>query len=189
VDSVNGFNGTVSGATRTTTGRFGSALLYDGVNDLVSVAHNSRLNLAGGMTIEAWVRPTTLTSWRSIVLKERSSALAYGLWANNNLDRPTARIFTSSDLAASGTAQLPLSTWSHLAMTWNKSTLRLYVNGTQVASRSTSGSLATGTGALRFGGHALANEFFSGLIDEIRIYRRALSASEIGTDMNRPVKP
>ena len=69
-------------------------------------------------------------------------------------------------------------------MTYDGTTLRLYVNGTQVGSRPVSGSLLTSTGALRIGGNSIWGEFFQGRIDEIRIYNRALSPSEVLSDMN-----
>jgi len=42
---------------------------------------------------------------------------------------------------------------------------------------------------LRFGGNSIWGEYFQGLIDEVRIYNRALSQSEIQSDMNTPVTP
>jgi hypothetical protein len=186
-DVVRDHDGTISGASRTTAGRFGRALTFDGSNDRVTVPHASDLNLTAGLTVEAWVRPSSLSSWRAVAVKERSSSLSYALYANSSGSRPTARLFTTSDLATSGTAQLGLSTWSHLTMTWSGSTLRLYVNGTQVSSRTVSGSLATGTSPLRIGGRIGASEWFNGRIDELRVYRRALSATEITADMNRAV--
>ena len=59
----------------------------------------------------------------------------------------------------------------------------------QVGSRAVSGSLLTSTGALRIGGNGIWGEFFQGRIDEIRIYSRALTPTEIQTDMTRPVTP
>jgi hypothetical protein len=56
-----------------------------------------------------------------------------------------------------------------------------------VASRAVTGSLITSTGALRIGGNTVWGEYFSGLIDEIRIYNRALTPAEIQSDMNVPV--
>ena len=133
------------------------------------------------------MRPTSFSSWMSVAVKERSSALSYGLFANSNANRPTARLFAGSDLSTAGTSQLAVNTWTHLAMTWDTGTLRLYVNGTQVSSRSAASSLTTGTGPLRFGGDSFANEWFAGQIDELRLYHRALSASEINADRNRAV--
>ena len=121
-------------------------------------------------------------------MKERSSALSYGLFANSNA-RPPDRAHCSPARTSRppAPASSPLNTWSHLAMTWDTGTLRLYVNGTQVSSRSATSSLTTGTGPLRFGGDSFANEWFAGQIDELRLYHRALSASEINADRNRAV--
>jgi hypothetical protein len=64
----------------------------------------------------------------------------------------------------------------------------LYVNGVQAASLPVTGSIRASTGALRIGGDgSWPNEWFAGLIDEVRIYNRALSASEIQADMNKAV--
>ena len=69
-----------------------------------------------------------------------------------------------------GTAALPLNVWSHLAATFDGTTLRLYVNSVQVASRLLFTQIATSTGALTIGGDALYGQHFSGRIDEVRIY-------------------
>jgi len=82
---------------------------------------------------------------------------------------------------------LPLNTWSHLAATYDGATRRLFVNGVQVASLTQTGPIQTSTQALTIGGDALYGQYWAGLIDEARIYNRALSASEIQTDMNIPV--
>ena len=50
-----------------------------------------------------------------------------------------------------GGNQLPLNTWTHLAVTFDNSTLRLYVNGAQVGTRAVTGPLLTTTGVLRHG--------------------------------------
>ena len=75
----------------------------------------------------------------------------------------------------------------HFSLHWDGATLRLFVNGTQVASRALTGTLRTSTGVLRIGGTAVWSEWFRGQIDEVRIYNRALSVTEIQGDMGRPV--
>jgi hypothetical protein len=72
-------------------------------------------------------------------------------------------------------------------MTWSSGTMRLYVNGTQSASRTVGTTAPGGTGPLRIGGSGVASAFFRGLIDEVRVYDRALSATEIAADMTTPV--
>ena len=86
-----------------------------------------------------------------------------------------------------GTQALPLNTWTFLAATYDGSTVRFFVNGTEVGTRSAGGSLLTTTGALRFGGNSVWGEYFSGRLDEIRVYNRRLTATEIQADMNNPV--
>ena len=61
------------------------------------------------------------------------------------------------------------------------------MNGTQVATLAATGSIVTSTGALKLGGNALWGEWYSGLIDELRVYNRALTPAEIQGDMTRPV--
>ena len=61
-------------------------------------------------------------------------------------------------------------------MTYDGTTLRLYVNGTQVSSTATGGAIPASTGALRIGGNAIWGEYFKGSIDEVRVYRRAAHA-------------
>ena len=65
--------------------------------------------------------------------------------------------------------------------------VRLFVNGVQAGSLAFSGSMAASTGLLRLGGNSIWGEWFAGLVDEVRVYNRALSASEIQQDMQTPV--
>jgi len=95
--------------------------------------------------------------------------------------------------ATDGTSQLPGSTWSHLAVTYDGVTLRLWVNGNQVSSRALSGAMSTSAGVLRIGGTSLGGtngpqaEFFRGKIDEVRVFSAARTQAQIQADMNAPV--
>src|SRR2546426_1139672 len=78
---------------------------------------------------------------------------------------PAGYIHSGSDVAAAGTSVLPLNTFSHVAVTYDGATIRLYVNGTQVGSQAKTGSIISSTGPLRIGGDAVWGEYFTGLID------------------------
>ena len=86
-----------------------------------------------------------------------------------------------------GPSALPLNTWSHIAATYDGANQRIFVNGVQVASRAQTGNITTSTGAVRIGGNAIWPEWFSGAVDEVRIYNRALTASQIQSDMTTPI--
>jgi hypothetical protein len=185
--SGNGNNGAVSNTAWSASGRYGGALSFNGSSSRVNIPDSASLDLTTGMTIEAWVQPTTLSGWRTILMKEQSAGLVYGLYANSDTNRPSAHVYISSESDTRGTAQLAVNTWTHLAATYDGSMLRIFVNGAQVSTRSLGGNILTSTSALRIGGNSIWGEYFAGLIDEVRIYNRALTAAEIQTDMNTPI--
>lgn len=183
--------GTVAGgATRTAAGRFGRAISFDGVNDMVSVPDSNSLDLTGAMTLEGWVNPAALgTTWRTLVLKEVPGYFRYALYANTDTGGPSGHVFIGSDLDARATPRLALNTWTHLATTYDGAAVRTYVNGALVASRAVTGTMAASANPLRIGGNSVWPEWFRGTIDEVRFYNRALSAAEVTADMDRGVAP
>jgi hypothetical protein len=186
-------NGTLTNATWT-TGKYGSALNFTGAtNSYVTINDAASLDETTGLTVEAWVNPSTLNSadygWDAAVAKENRSSSAndvsYALYAANGTGTAPAlhlNIKGKGDEGVQGMSVLPLNTWTFLAGTYDGATMKLYVNGTLVASRTMAGSIVTSTNPLRIGGD-WSGEMFTGVIDNVRIYNQALSASEISTDM------
>src|SRR4030095_2439569 len=86
-----------------------------------------------------------------------------------------------------GPTASPVGNWTHVALTYDGAALRLYVNGTVVATQAAAGTVEANTKPLRIGGNVPYGEFFQGIIDEVRVYNRALSAAEIQADMTTPV--
>ena len=172
-------------------GRFGNALSFDGVNDWVTVADSASLDLSNTMTLEAWVNPRTVDNWQTLLLKEGAGTMAYELYSNNDVNRPAA-YFTGTNgtiRAVTGTAALAVGTWTHLAVTYDGANMRLYVNGILVRTTARTGAMIATDGVLHIGGNQVwGGEFFSGLIDDMRIYNRALSAAEIQTDMTTAIR-
>jgi hypothetical protein len=182
--SGQGNGGTVSGATWTTSGRFGQALTFNGSSSRVVITDSASLDLTTGMTLEAWVFPTLGGGWRDLIYKEPNDI--YFLMSSSDTGSPAlGGTFASTEVK--GTTSLPLNAWTHLAGTYDGSNMRLYTNGVQAASRAQSGLIQTSTGSLSIGGDALYGQHFAGRIDEVRIYNRALTATEIQTDMNTAV--
>jgi hypothetical protein len=199
-------NGTIAGATRV-DGQFGfgRALSFDGVASIVNVEHSASLALTTGMTLEAWVNPSANAGaapnggWRTVILKERGTdGLAYALYGNDgdmNPSRPAGYVHNGAgvgtDKEATSEPELPIGFWSHIAVTFDNDSIRLYVNGELRGELAAPGEIAASTSPLRIGGNNVfsvpGTEFFAGLIDEVRVYNRALSAAEITTDMNTPL--
>jgi chitodextrinase len=183
--SGNGNAGAIGSASWITTGKYGNALSFNGSNARVTVNDSASLDLTTAMTLEAWVYPTAGDQWRDVIYKGPDDI--YYLMSSSDLSRPATGGNSLGLLY--GNSALLLNTWSHLAATLADSTLRLYVNGVQVASQPVLSAISTSSGALTIGGDALYGQYFAGRIDEVRIYSTALSASQLQTDMNTPIGP
>ncbi len=181
--SGNGNTGTLVGATWSTQGRYGGALSFNG-SSLVRVADSASIDLTSAMTLSAWIMPTaTQNGWRTVMQRQTDS---YFLNASSDAGalRPAggATIGSGSPLVYGPTAN-PVNTWTHVALTYDGSTMRLFVNGTQVASTAASGTIQATDNPLWIGGNNPYGEYFTGLIDDVRVYNRALTQADIQADL------
>ena len=185
----NGHNGTINGASWAAAGHSGSALSFDGNNDMVSVADHNRLDLTNKFTIESWIKPRTLSGWRMVIMKEAPpNTLAYALYTSAG-GGPIPSGWTTNG-SVYGPNPINTGSWTHLATTYDSGTMRIYVNGTLAGTETGVPAAPATGGSLRIGGNAIwGNETFDGLIDDVRIYDRALTAAEVVTDRDTPVVP
>ncbi|MCA2180991.1 Ig-like domain-containing protein [Nonomuraea glycinis] len=189
VGDASGRNNTgVATDTTWTTGRHGRALSFNGTSSWVTVPHSSALRLTSALTLSAWVRPSTADDqWHTVLMKETDQGGSYGLYSSIG-EGPAAWLETADDQGGVAYYEpLPANQWSHLAVTYDGSDATLYVNGAQVEQTPFTGALFDDGGALRIGGNGVWEEYFSGRIDEVRIYNRAQTAAQIQTDMNAPI--
>jgi hypothetical protein len=152
---------------------------------MVTVNDSASLGLTTGMTLEAWVRPTALaTGWSDIIYKAQDTYFLMGTTPQGQAP-DLGGTFASRNVY--GPSPLPLNTWSHLAGTYDGATMRFYVNSVLVATRPQSGAIAAVPGLLSIGGDAANGQYWTGLIDEVRIYNRVISQDQIHTDMSKPL--
>jgi len=182
--SGNANTGTITGATWV-PGKYGQALNFNGTSDRVRVPAAASVNLSTGMTLAAWIKPAALQSgWRTVLQRETDAWVLNASNSNGN-NFPSGGATTGTTFRwVSGTTANPVNTWTHLAFTYDGATMRLYVNGTQVASKAVTGAIQTSTNPLWIGGNNPYGEYFQGVIDEPRVYNRALTPTDIQTIMN-----
>ena len=168
----------VSGAART-NGKFGTGLQLDGVDDLVQLPLTDSLSFSNGFTFEAWIAPSELGRDRSLWWTPNAMVT---LRADGTIV-PVA-LLTSGQVGFVSDATLRIGAWSHVAVTYDGSLLRLYIDGVDAGSRIASGTLAPSPLEAGVVGGASA---FAGRIDELRFYRRALSQNEIQCDEATPL--
>jgi len=181
--SGNGNDGAISGPTVTTSGRYGNAIQYSGINDIITVKDSPSLDLSTGFTLEAWVKPTAIKR-SSVIFKEQAGGDVYSLYVYEDGDIWSTFLNDGvDDYSVSGTSSLPINQWTHIVSTYDGIKLQLYKNGILESSSSQSGLVKVSDGALQIGGNLVRNEYFQGYLDEIKIYNRALSSAEVLADM------
>jgi PKD repeat protein len=182
-DMSPGINNGTSGWT--TEGKFGNAMMFDGLDDRVQISHNSVYNIpiqsSGKITMEAWVYPLNL-AYESGILSKRSN---YRM-----ILRPGGELkFQTFGWTGGGTSsKVKVNEWSHIAITYDGEIdqLKFYLNGNNV--RTVNSYLPNGgtnSNNLLIGrGHDLTMPTFNGTIDEVRLWKRALTTEEIKASYN-----
>jgi prepilin-type N-terminal cleavage/methylation domain-containing protein len=177
-----GNNGTLIGTIGWTTGKVGYALQFGTGNNYGTgyVNIGNVLNFGTrSFSISAWVNPYGFEptyGWQRIVTKRDSGSYWYSLTLNSTSRIPMIEF---SGGVGSGVALSAMS-WYHLVATRDGATgvAKIYINGTLANSGSGWGQNLDNTGPLQIGAW-IGGQIWSGLIDEVRIYNRALSDSEI----------
>ena len=182
--SGNGNDGNLTGGPTWATGRIGGALSFDGVDDYVIMPATTDLDLMK-LSISTWVYSTNFDQNGFIFEKTADGNLnsQYNLFIQNSELRFRVKSINSG-YSDTKVDQSILSGWSFITSSYNSSKRKLFVNGQLVASNDFNETIATNpNGISLIGAYALNsignNYFFNGLIDDVRIYGRALSAAEV----------
>lgn len=168
--SGNGNNGTLqsmSGANYSSAN--GGYLDFDGASDYVTLPFNTEYT---NISIDVWATRDQLNVYNSIMGKYGSSA-GYELIFNNS----GGVRFHTSNQSIDSTTSLSADVWYHIVGTYDGSTARIYINGSLDASGSTSRN--TNTVNWRIGRSAWGGNYHNGKISNIRLYNKALTASEV----------
>jgi len=179
--SGNNNDGTIYGGTTWTDGKFGKALSFDGVDDYVEVSDSESLR-PNYITILCWFR---LDGMQGEIAKELvnkvgpSGNFGYGIELKPQI---RYRISTDGSTLTGAEGSTPeYGKWYFIAMTFDGSYIRGYLNGELDAKEALSGTIYPSTANLRIGSYEYDTTcyYFYGIIDEVCIYNRALSEEEI----------
>ncbi|MGI8788257.1 MAG: LamG-like jellyroll fold domain-containing protein [Pyrinomonadaceae bacterium] len=192
--SGNGNNGALGSQTAFAVGKVGQALKFNGNTASAVIVPDSPSLRPANVSIDAWVNPAVYSFLSIIAIKGNTSQVAqiqpYLLALNGNQIAFQIGNGTNSDLLTS-TSLVPLNVYTHVAATYDGTTMQIYINGVLDASKtSTLGSLIqTDTNPLAIGGEILSPPQtvifqFNGAIDELSIYNRALTPAEITSIYN-----
>lgn len=168
-----------------------NALDFDGTDDIVNCGNDTSIQISGTkITLEAWIYPT---AWKkqifegNILVKEDNTN-NYGFMLRVGDGGKLNFAFGDGswhELNSSG-AVLSLSTWQHIAATYNGSKMKIYVNGIAVDSLSVSASISNAsTTDMTLGAHPTYGRQYQGMLDEVRVWNICLDSAAIAANMNR----
>jgi hypothetical protein len=175
-DAIGDKHGTVSGAART-TGILDGALQFDGVDDYVDCGNDPAL-APDLFTISLWIYAQAGSGSRSVLRKaggDNDKDYDLKLFAARN---PTFSFGDGSQsIALYSSSDLPLNEWIHVTLTRDETEAAIYINGTQVTSRTYDFAPSATDHKLIIGGGSL--QPYKGKIDDVQIYDSALPAEEV----------
>lgn len=184
--SGNGNDGNVIGPTFVTNGKFDGAFSFDGSNDYLNVPSTPSLENLSTLTYAAWIFPTKGGN-REIFSKARSyHEMRIGGTAPGMYLRGCIEASGGFACSTSSNGLIAPNTWQFVAMTYDNGgdrTVHLFVNGAEVTYSSqltASGSIASDAASTQnIGRRSNGDRYFGGKLDEVAIWNRALSSTEI----------
>lgn len=181
-DSIGGRHGQVNGNPTYAAGAVGNwAIDLDGTEDYVRCPNDVAFEITGQITVAAWIRIAAFdTTWQAIVTKGDDSWRLHR-WSSNNSLSWNCNGVTGGTLRGHSTdIGIDDGQWHHVAGVYDGSKMYLYVDGMLDNSQGASGSINVGAYPVMIGENAqqIGREW-NGLIDDVRIYSRALSHAEI----------
>jgi prepilin-type N-terminal cleavage/methylation domain-containing protein len=157
-----------------------SALSFDGSGDYVNCGSNSSLNITDEITIEVWVKPSSSQlTYADIAGNHGGASQGWAIQQSGNNLNLFYFIYGNgaSWQGQSLTTQLSTDKWQHFVVLKDETTIRHFLNGSEVGNVDISGNIVPRLPL--WIGLGYPNRYFNGSIDEVRIYERALSSSEI----------
>lgn len=185
--SGSGNTGSFNSDPQWTDGRYDQGLVFDGTDDFLSINNSPELDVTTSYTLSAWIKPDVVDNYNLVFFRGTGSASEIEVYG-----RQSDTVILHNRSGSGGTMTyktgpaFTANTWMHVAVTYNNSASewKVYYDGVEQ-----NFTLANGNGenpadndsGWRIGKNdgSFGNSEFNGTIDEIRIYNRALSASEV----------
>ena len=165
----------------------GNALDFDGSNDYVNLGNLNFISAgnANEHTVEAWVKLDAYNAGYTWVFGDEKSANKGVLFEISPTGYITVYNPGHGGRSSSTNIQIPLATWTHVAMVQNSSGVSSYVNGSFDASLLGSSNLNIETSADTYVGRfPLNGRFLNGQVDELRVWNVARSAADLQSTLN-----
>jgi hypothetical protein len=175
------YTGGVSLASSTAVPADGAiSATFDGVDDYVAIPSEATFDLTGAMTVAAWIKVDVFDAPEQAIVCKGDTAWRLQRDAATNGVAFTCRGLTTNRIAS--TTSVNDSKWHHVVGVYTGSQLRIYIDGVLNNSVGTFGFTSTNNFAVEIGRNAeIAGREFDGAIYDVRVYNRALTATDVST--------
>ena len=180
--SWSGHDGTLTNSPASVVGQLGQATSFNGTTQYMSVANSTTgMDLSGAFSVAFWAKLNGYNgTWQQLVWKrvdDGSGAQGWQIYASDTSNTlNVARWLNGANLGPNAT--YTVGTWQHWVLTYDGANLKLYRDGGQVGSTVADARNINGTVALVIGGMS-GSQGTNGVLDDMRIYSRALTAPEV----------
>jgi hypothetical protein len=162
-------------------GKFGKALKFDGgKTQKVEVPHSdSFADITNAITIETWINPANFNAWMSFGVK---GDITYGMFIN-----PSAYVrmhYSGGSTLDTPANSIKANEWTHVVGTYDGKAVRIYLNGEMKAELATNVAIPANTASFVIGGTQESRDWFTGMVDEVKLYSRGLTEEEIKKSMS-----
>jgi len=183
--SLNGNDGILYGGPTYAPGYIDKAISLDGVDDLVDCGYDATLNITGAVSVSAWINVTTGARDQKVAGNQDGSTGGYkmGVYSDNKVEfevrNPTNQ--STNNRSVGGGTVLTTGVWYHVVGVYSQGNyIRTYVNGKLDRQLVTTAKLGLSSGTLKLGREPSGlSSFFSGKLDDVRVYNYALTEAEI----------
>lgn len=173
--------GTAVTLTNDRKGEAQKAYLFNGTTSAITLPESSStpFDFTTAISISAWVKPASLNQGRILTKKRGSPNWDGYVLELKTTGEPQMRFgYSTADQTVTSSTSLVVNTWSHVVVTYNGSVMKIYIDGVEKGSTSTTSTIAANNQAIGIGG-VTGLDFFNGEIDDLRLYNRGLSAAEV----------
>ncbi len=193
-ETANSNDGAMAGGPEWTAGKIASGLRFDGGDDVVNCQSGDTLDNLAAISVCAWIKADTMggSGLGRIVQKGLGGNPAAGwrliVWNSSNPRIEFAADYATTDLTRDSAAgAVSTGVWRHVTATWTGSATatnaKIYVDGIDVSARTGRNGAGArgsdGTASLYIGNASTGSVGFDGVLDDVRVYNRVLTANEI----------
>lgn len=201
-DNSGNNNGNLVGGANWVTGKRGSSVDLDGIDDYITIADATNLDSMKAVTLSTWVNLSQLPTQNYVVVGKDSSDASYRIIVGSNgtvsfTVSTNNNSWYSAGTSISSNSKITPNNWKHIVGTYDGSYVRIYINGVldNSSSQKISGNIFNSASSLRFGFKSSSNiDYTKGRVDEVSLYSVALNPVEVkalfdSIDQNADITP